>query len=153
MGNEATQQGIGNSITVGEVTGSFVLVRLTSIEHAAGRSEPVDNEFEVEVTITDGGLNKKGKFGPQQIKLGKGSKLTPNEVIFMGDYDTSDPGNLNIQFDFDVETDMLSGGFVGETTGSNQLDFGVQMFYVPVELQSASGASTLIFRGRVDVSR
>jgi len=137
-------------LLMGDVSGALVLVRLISIEHVAEQNDEVDNNFDLEVTITDGGRNKKGKFEADNVKINDGSKFVPNEFIFTGEYNSENVGEIT--FKFEAETDTLSGEFVGVTIGDNALKPGIQQFSAPVVLESGRKRSTLIFRGRIDLS-
>ncbi len=143
-------QTFSETFKIEDVTGAVVLVKLISVEHVAARTDEVDDEFELEVTVTDGGRNKKGKFGPETVKISNGSKFTPDKFIFTGDYDSKSVGE--IKFKFEAETDSLSGEFIGVTTENNTLKPGIQQFSAPVTLESGGKKSTLIFRGRIDLS-
>jgi hypothetical protein len=135
--------------TAGSTTGGAVLVRLISVEHVATDGGVGDN-FELTVTINDGGRNQKGKFGPQAVKITSGKKFSPNKIIFIGGYPSKSVGEIT--FKFEAETDSLSGEFIKGTTGSDALNPGTQNFSAPVTLEFGGKKSKLIFFGRVDLS-
>ena len=129
---------------------ALVLVKLTSIEHVAERGDQVDDRFDLEVTVSDGGKNMKGAFDKKDVKIAPGSSFTPNEFIFTGEYASENVGTIT--FKFEAETDSFAEVFVGETTGNNALKPGIQYFTAPVQLSGAAKTSTLVFRGRIDLS-
>ena len=131
--------------------GSFVFIKLTSIEHQAKRGAEVDQEFDVEGLIADG-INPLGTFQASDLKIPPGSQVGVDTVLFKGDY--SNGGPPPIQFTFSARTDYAVGVFDAKTEGDDALEFGVQYFVIPVALTAQGGReSTLLFRGRIDVSR
>lgn len=137
-----------------EPTDAVVVVKLNSIEHVAARGDQVDNDFTVELTISDGGANQIGKFGPETITVKPGNKKQIQQTIFIGEYENkcnSDVGEIT--FKFEAETDYVANQFIGVTTGDNTLkEVGAYHFKAPVKLEQGSNQSTLVFRGRIDVS-
>lgn len=127
-----------------------VSIKLISIEHVAARGDDVSRNFDVELTVTDNGQNKKGKFGPTGVTIPNGSTLSVNEFLPVMNYPSLAAARL--KFIFGAETDFLSSVFVGETVGDDALSPGVNTFLAPVVLETSNQKSTLIFRGRVDVT-
>ena len=138
-------------LTLGDDPGGhLVTVKLTSIEHSAARGDQVAEVFDFQIYVSDGGRNETGQITLNNQSLSPGSKITPNQQIFIGEYGSLSVGA--IKFDFTVFGDGEFGVFSAATEGDDQLHPGVQHFVAPVVLEKANGdRSTLIYRGRIDL--
>lgn len=122
-------------------------VKLTSIEHVANGNNPIDSNFDLALTIADGGINPMESLQLNNEAISPGQKKPYNEQLFMGTYDAA--ATVVLQFFFTVGTPGEIGVFSDHTDGDNALNAGVQHFTCPVKFET--GQSTLLFRGRVDL--
>ena len=127
-----------------------VSIKLISVEHVADRGNEVGQNFDLELTVTDNGQNLKGEFGPVSATIPNGSTFSVDAFLPARNYSSLSAAQL--KFDFRAETDFLSGVFIGNTVGDDALSPGVNTFVAPVVLETSSRKSTLLFRGRVDVT-
>jgi len=139
-----------DSFTIGTFNDSVVTVRLQSIQHLADRNDEVANDFTVILAV-----NGAGEVLPynEQVTLNPGTSKSVGGVFNHFNYDNTSCGSLlntDMTFVATVITSQTSATFQGNAKG--MLTPGTLSFRIPMVLESGNRKSTIVLRGRVDVS-
>jgi len=126
-----------------------VLIKLVSVEHIADRD--VNQIFDLQLTVSDeNSINMVSQYIQSNTSIPGGSILAVNESLPSRNYPTLFA--TRIRFTCFVKTQQTFGFFTGVTEGDEALSPGVNLFTIPIVLKVGNAKSTLLFKGRVDVT-
>lgn len=140
-----------NSLTfLDRFNDSVVSVRLESIQHLADRSDEVVNDFRI--TLAVNGAGELLTYN-ERLTIQPGTSETVRDVFHHFNYGDI-PCNVllthNMTFLVTVITNEVSNTILLNAIG--KLTVGVHSLKIPVVLERGSRKSTIVLRGRVDVS-